>query len=312
MCIALVAALFLFSGAFAFAQDNKVSQATIDIRDYCDPSSFNTAVGPGTCVRDTTKGEITFSGFVAELTADKSVGAWRFAPQQISVSEGATLHANNLGGETHTLTEVKRFGGGLLDFLNGPSGNPIPAPDCAQAIDGAPVPQPPSDENIFIPAGGTATVHLEHGVTARYQCCIHPWMRLTITSKDQHPEEVRSDFRRDLATCAGENNSAGTCGRLRVLTRITSSHVIPSRRQSRTRDEACPERRVRGWVALREHALNAENTLYSYLRNGPSTLRCWSRSSLVVRLTDTRSMLLECNGTSGTASNMGSSRCPGE
>src|SRR5262249_3526280 len=55
-----------------------------------------------------------------------------------------------------------------------------------------------------------------------------------------------ADFRRDLATCAGENNSAGTCGRLRVLTRITSSHVIPSRRQSRTRDEACHERRVRG------------------------------------------------------------------
>jgi hypothetical protein len=40
---ALVAALFLFSGA----QDNKISQATIDIRDCCDPSSFNTAVGPG-------------------------------------------------------------------------------------------------------------------------------------------------------------------------------------------------------------------------------------------------------------------------
>jgi len=214
---ALVAALFLFCGAFAFAQDNKVSQATIDIRDYCDPSSFNTAVGPGTCVRDTTNGEITFSGFVAELTADKSVGAWRFAPQQISVPEGATLHVNNLGGETHTLTAVKRFGEGFLDFLNRLSGNPIPAPECGQVVDGTLVPEPPSDENIFIPAGGTATVHLEHGVTARYQCCIHLWMVLPLPPKISATKRS-ADFRRDLATCAGENNSAGTCGRLRVLT----------------------------------------------------------------------------------------------
>src|SRR5262249_16223192 len=153
------------------------AQAPIDIRDYCDPSSFNTAVGPGTCARDTTNGEITF----AELTADKSVGAWRFAPQQISVPEGTTLHVNNLGGETHTLTAVKRFGEAFLAFSNRLSGNPIPAPECGQVVDGTLVPEPPSDENIFIPAGGTATGHLEHGVTARYQCCIHPWMRLTIT-----------------------------------------------------------------------------------------------------------------------------------
>lgn len=186
----LVASVFLFCCISVFAQQNKVNQATIDIRDYCDPDSFNTAIGPGTCIRDTSNGEITFPGFIAELTADKSVGAWRFAPSQIRVSEDATLQLKNLGGETHTFTEVKRFGGGFVDFLNGLSGTPVPAAECAQVVDGALVPQPPSDEKIFIPAGGTATVHLEHEVTARYQCCIHPWMRLTITPKDQHHEEV--------------------------------------------------------------------------------------------------------------------------
>jgi len=188
-CVFALTSLFLFCG-ISYAQHNKVSQATIDIRDYCDPDSFNTAVGAGTCLRDTTNGEITFSGFVAELTADKSAGAWRFAPQQISLDEGATLQVNNLGGETHTFTEVKRFGGGFVDFLNGLSCNPVLAPECAQVVDGALVPQPASDENIFLPAGGTATVHLEHEVSARYQCCIHPWMRLTITPKDQHHEQV--------------------------------------------------------------------------------------------------------------------------
>ena len=85
---------------------------------------------------------------------------------------------------------MKRFGGGFVDFLNGLSGNTVPAPECAQIVDGALVPQPASDENIFLPVGGTATVHLEHEATARYQCCIHPWMRLTITPRDQHHEEA--------------------------------------------------------------------------------------------------------------------------
>ena len=180
----------LLSAVSAFAQHHKTSQATINIRDYCDPASFDAAVGPDTCVRDTSLGLITFTGFVTELNADKSVGAWRFAPGQLRVSEGATLELHNLGGETHTFTEVKRFGGGFVDFLNVASGNPVPAPECARMVDGSLVPQPPSDDNIFIPAGGSATLPLEHEVTARYQCCIHPWMRITITPKDQHHEEV--------------------------------------------------------------------------------------------------------------------------
>ena len=174
----------------ALAQHGKATQATINIRDYCDPASFNAAIGPDTCVRDTGDGLITFTGFVNELGADKSVGAWRFAPAQLRVAEGATLQLHNLGGETHTFTEVKRFGGGFVDFLNAASGNPVPAPECATLVDGSLVPQPPSDENILLPAGGDATLPLEHEVVARYQCCIHPWMRITITPKDQHHEQV--------------------------------------------------------------------------------------------------------------------------
>ena len=176
--------------ASAFAQHEKNSQLTIHIWDYCDPDSFNAAVGPDTCVRDTSTGAITFPGFVAEVGSDKSVGAWRFSPAQLKVDNGATLQLQNLGGETHTFTEVKRFGGGFLDFLNVASGNLVPAPECAKVVNGTLVPQPPSDENIFIPAGGSATLPLEHEKVARYQCCIHPWMRLTITPKDEHHEHV--------------------------------------------------------------------------------------------------------------------------
>ena len=180
----------LISVASALAQHDKSTQATINIRDYCDPASFNAAIGPDTCVRDTSPGLITFPGFVAELQADKSVGAWRFAPAQLRVGKGAVLELHNLGGETHTFTEVKRFGGGFVDFLNAASGNSVPAPECATVVDGNLVPQPPSDENLFIPAGGNATLPLEHEVVARYQCWIHPWMRITIAPKDQHHEQV--------------------------------------------------------------------------------------------------------------------------
>ena len=140
----IAASIVLLSVASTFGQHDEWTQLTIHIRDYCDPASFDAAVGPGTCVRDTSDGAITFSGFVTELGADKSVGAWRFAPEQILVSQGTTLQLQNLGGETHTFTEVKRFGGGFLDFLNVPSGNPVPAPECAQVVNGNLIPQTPA------------------------------------------------------------------------------------------------------------------------------------------------------------------------
>jgi plastocyanin len=173
--------LLVFSTGSVFAQNHSAPQATIHIRDYCDPATFDAAVGPGACVRDTALGLITFPGFIAELQADKSVGAWRFAPNQLKIAEGTVLHVENLGGETHTFTEVKRFGGGIVPVLNTLSGNPVVAPECLEQ---------PGPDNIFIPAGQSATVQ-EHQGVARYQCCIHPWMRLTITPKDEHHTTVQ-------------------------------------------------------------------------------------------------------------------------
>src|SRR5712691_6220526 len=132
--VAIVSLIF-FSFVLLFAQ-NQGSSLNINVRDYCDPTTFNAAIGPGTCVRDTTNGSITFPGFLAELGADKSVGAWRFAPDHAKVEEGATLNLQSLAGETHTFTRVKRFGGGFVAFLNTASGNLTPAPECAQMVNG--------------------------------------------------------------------------------------------------------------------------------------------------------------------------------
>lgn len=187
MMLPLVAlSVAVLSIAAAAQNEAQPSELTIHVRDYCDPTSFNAAIGSGTCDRDASTGAITFMGFLTELSMDKSVGAWRFAPSQARVAEGATLNLQNLGGETHTFTRVKGFGGGFVAPLNAAAGTPEPAHECAQMVDGNLIPQPPGPDNIFIPAGSTASTTLQPGETARFQCCIHPWMHVTITPKDEH------------------------------------------------------------------------------------------------------------------------------
>lgn len=154
--------------------------------DYCDPVTFNAALGDGACVRDTAAGIITFDGFLGELAAEKSAGAWRFSPNRTLVGEHAPLKIANLGGELHTFTKVKKFGGGFVAVLNDVSGNPKPAPECARVVDGNLVPQPPSANNLFIPAGASAN-HPASDNVVRYQCCIHPWMRTTIQVEQPQP-----------------------------------------------------------------------------------------------------------------------------
>jgi plastocyanin len=137
--------------------------------DACDPASFNAVLGPGTCVR---QGGVTFQNFLRLLGEHQSIGAWHNAPGSMNVRVGQTLLAVNQGGEVHTFTEVEEFGGGIVPDLNALSGNPVPAPECL-ALAGP----------DFVPPGGTRTHEVEEPGTARYECCIHPWMRTTVTAR---------------------------------------------------------------------------------------------------------------------------------
>src|SRR5215469_2855271 len=158
----------------------------VRMMDQCNPATFNAAVGPGTCVGD---GTVTFAHFIAEVTAAKKAGAWLFAPADTTVDDGTVLTLENRGGETHTFTKVANFGGGFVAPLNALSGNPVPAPECATVTLGGLIPKPPSPANIFIgagttPAGPTAgDSTLPSGTTTKFQCCIHPWMRMEVTTR---------------------------------------------------------------------------------------------------------------------------------
>jgi plastocyanin len=180
---ATLAMIFLAASVVLIAASNP---RAVRIMDQCDSTTFNAAVGPGTCVGD---GTITFAHFIAEVTAAQKAGAWHFDPADVNVDEGTVLTLENRGGETHTFTKVANFGGGFVAPLNALSGNPVPAPECATVTLGGLIPKPESPANIFVQAGTTAAGPtaggsiLPSGKTTRFQCCIHPWMRTEVTTR---------------------------------------------------------------------------------------------------------------------------------
>ena len=136
----------------------------IEILDACDPTSFDAVFGIGTCVRG---GGRNLFDFINEVSAKGEADAWRFGPEQIDARVGQTLLAVNRGGEKHTFTEVKQFGGGLNATLNTLSHNETVDPEC--------------NASTLIDAGASQTDELDEPGTELYQCCIHPWMRTTVT-----------------------------------------------------------------------------------------------------------------------------------
>ena len=139
----------------------------VNMLDACDPDSFNAAIGPGTCVRS---GGMKFDQFIEQLTRLAFAAPWRFAPQNTNVRVGQTFVAENKGGEAHTFTEVEEFGGGIVPILNQLAHTPTIAPACAAL-----------EDDDFVPPGGTYREQVDHSGTLKFQCCIHPWMRMEAT-----------------------------------------------------------------------------------------------------------------------------------
>ena len=183
----------ILAGSLTYA--NAQATKTIIMRDACDPKSFNAAVGAGTCISGN-HGNTPFGLFIAELQSDHIAGAWRFNPllnaneghfslARLDLTQGDPTTIQNAGGEEHTFTRVDKFAGGFIPPLIGLSGNPDSAPECAQVVNGTLVPQPESAANQVVEAGKTesgptaGSAALPNGVS-KWQCCIHPWMRMMV------------------------------------------------------------------------------------------------------------------------------------
>jgi hypothetical protein len=184
LCTRLAIGLTPIAAAFVLIASGN-SSFQFRVRDRCDPATFNLA--GIACIGD---GNVTLARFSAELAKDMKVDAWRYDSDKDEVDSGATLQLDNQGGELHTFTKVAEFGGGFVPPLNAASGNPVPRPECAQLLPGGGIiPQLPSATNIFLNPGKTTTGPvagspiLPKGTVTKFQCCVHPWMRVELTAK---------------------------------------------------------------------------------------------------------------------------------
>lgn len=144
--------------------------ATVRLMDACDPETF--AVVPGGCQRN---GGITLDQFTAQLTALQSVPAWHMTPPDLYINEGDSFQALNAGGENHTFTEVEEFGGGVVENLNQLAGLTTVAPECVGAVPGG----------IIAPSQTSDVDTPDEAEDEHYQCCIHPWMRMTVHVRER-------------------------------------------------------------------------------------------------------------------------------
>jgi plastocyanin len=140
---------------------------TATMRDNCEATSFNAAIGAGTCVGD---GNTTFDQFFAALPTGGHP-KWRNQVGSGELKAGQSITVVNRGGEFHSFTEVSKFGGGIVDVINLFGGFTEPAQTVA----------PFNPATGLVPPGGKTTIGMLAPGTHMFQCMIHPWMRSTIT-----------------------------------------------------------------------------------------------------------------------------------
>ena len=159
--------------AWAEAQDN-VQQ--VIILDECEPSSFNTAFGPGTCLNVVSLGGVPLPDFLGALPTGHP--AWLFYPTNpVTINKKDSLRVVNQGGEIHTFTEVAEFGGGFLPVLNNPPNSPA-IPECA----GGYANNTELASTRVLQGSSLEIRGLKKGLH-RFECCVHPWMRMEIEVK---------------------------------------------------------------------------------------------------------------------------------
>jgi hypothetical protein len=165
--LVLTAALALGGAGTAAAKDRVVK-----VRDACDPTSFNAALGGPVCERDNSGPRVVFDDFIAGLMADGENTKWSFDREKVRLDEGESLRVKfDRGGEGHSFTEVASYGAGCVPELNQVLGlTGPPSADCALI------------EPTFIGPQRTSFSidDLSEG-THRFMCLIHPWMQSTVT-----------------------------------------------------------------------------------------------------------------------------------
>ena len=146
------------------------------VLDDCDAVTFNEAFGPGICLNVAGGQGVPVPVFLDALPAGHPQWLFYPAPATLRIKRGDTVRAVNQGGEVHTFTEVAEFGGGFIPVLNDPPNSPA-VPECAGGYTNSSV------ASTRIIQGSSLLVTDLHKGVHRFECCIHPWMRLEIEVK---------------------------------------------------------------------------------------------------------------------------------
>lgn len=180
------AALLLVCPSRGSAQSSSPAPVQIVALDECDPTTFNkptdlppgqAGVGADFCKNVSLPPFVTkFNDLFAKAKAGTPDPNWDFEPDDVTVKKGAQIIVVNQGGEPHTFTEVKQFGGGFIGDLNG--GEPT-VNECSGGFTNLAVARTRILQGSQLLVNGLSQG--EH----HYQCCIHPWMRVTVDVKDQ-------------------------------------------------------------------------------------------------------------------------------
>jgi plastocyanin len=173
----LLAGCLLLAGVtFAVAQEDSPSLAQVVALDECEPSSFNAKLGPDFCKNVALGAFTTFDNLFAEAAAGTPDPNWDFEPDTLRIKRGTILSVVDQGGEPHTFTEVAHFGGGFVDGLNHGEAT---VPECIGGFSNLAVAKTRILQGSHIEITGLSKG--EH----RFECCIHPWMRVTVEVKSR-------------------------------------------------------------------------------------------------------------------------------
>jgi len=178
--VALLAGSLMFAGTILAVAQTSPSQGQplhavqIVALDECDPTTFNAALGFDFC-KNVTLGAFTrLNDLFAKAAAGTPDPGWDFEPDVLHIKQGTPLSVVDEGGEPHTFTEVAQFGGGFIPGLNAGQDT---VPECAGGFSNVAV------AKTRILQGSEVKVAALSNGTHRFQCCIHPWMRVTVDVK---------------------------------------------------------------------------------------------------------------------------------
>jgi plastocyanin len=178
--IGLVAALLACPGKGS-AQTAPPTAVQIVALDECDPTTFNAALGSDFCKNVTIGAFTTLTDLFAKAAQGQPDPNWDFEPDVLKIKKGTPILVTDQGGEPHTFTEVKQFGGGFIPGLN--SGEPTVS-ECSDGFKNLAVAR-----TRLLQGSSLLVANLAKG-DHYFQCCIHPWMRVKVeVSEPDHGAE---------------------------------------------------------------------------------------------------------------------------